>query len=188
MSVNDFGIQDVISAAMIGFDMIEGPYLKWYQEFQDYQLNMNIEDFYMNLYLSFRSGNSDDIPKAIIYEKFYLVAYPYGLELVCLFLKPNAINDKIDELQNIANQIVSKMENEEESLDDLHSNQEHDVEEIKRILLNMIRGNQISTPEFRKHFNLSNSEIWRIMNALETDNLIRRTQKVGRTQYWTAST
>ena len=60
-------------------------------------------------------------------------------------------------------------------------------DEIKRIVINLLHGQQMSTPELRRYFKLSNSEIWRIVSELEESSKIIRTQKVGRIQYWSAA-
>ena len=54
-----------------------------------------------------------------------------------------------------------------------------------RIILNMLSGNELSTPEIRRYFKMSNSEVWKIMSELEESQLILRTEKLGRAQLWT---
>ncbi|MHA1339925.1 MAG: hypothetical protein ACTSRZ_15610 [Promethearchaeota archaeon] len=181
----NFDENEIIAAAMIGFDMIEGPVLKWTQNFTDNPININFETFMMNFYLSFRGGNEGLKPRAILYDNFYIVAFPRGLELCCLFMKPRGISKKINNLSLIADQIMEKMDELVENEDEAEDNEE-DREEVKRIIVNMLRGQEMSTPEIRRYFKMTNSEIWKIMNELEEENLIYRTQKVGRSQLWTA--
>jgi Mor family transcriptional regulator len=44
----------------------------------------------------------------------------------------------------------------------------------------------MSTPELRKYFKLSNSQIWKVMSDLENSKKIKRAEKKGRAQLWTA--
>ena len=85
----NFDEHEIIAAAMIGFDMIEGPNLKWAKQFQNCGFNFDVESFLMNFYLSFRGGNDGLKPLAILYDGFYIVAFPRGLELCCLFMRPD---------------------------------------------------------------------------------------------------
>ncbi len=182
----NFVDSEIIAAALIGFDMIEGPGIKWYRQFQKCDLNIDMESFLMNFYLSFRGGDEGLQPLAILYGEFYIVAFPRGLELCCLFMHPENLTDKFKKLHQIANELVSQMDVAEENGEVTISEEDNDIEEIKRIVINLLNGQEISTPEIRRYFKLSNSEIWRIMSQLEEAKEVMRTQKVGRTQFWTA--
>jgi hypothetical protein len=46
----------------------------------------------------------------------------------------------------------------------------------------------MSTPELRKYFKLSNSQIWKVMSDLENDQKVDRVEKRGRAIIWTANT
>ncbi|MCF2140822.1 MAG: hypothetical protein K9W44_12270 [Candidatus Lokiarchaeota archaeon] len=186
----NFTENELMGAALIGFDMIEGPHIKWYREFHENALKIDMESFLMNFYLSFRGGDENLQPLAILYPDFYIVAFPHGLELCCLFLHPGDLSNKLWRLNQIATELIVQMEGiEEESLteesySDLQS--EMDYEEIKRIVVNLLHDQEISTPELRRYFKMTNSEIWRVMSQLEEANAVTRTQKRGRTQFWTA--
>ncbi|MBD3353872.1 MAG: hypothetical protein GF364_20485 [Candidatus Lokiarchaeota archaeon] len=180
----NFDENEIISAAMIGFDMIEGPVLKWTQTFVDHKINIDFETFMMNFYLSFRGGNDGLKPRAILYDDFYIVAYPRGLELCCLFMKPRGISGKLNHLGEIAEQIIDKMDQIE---DEDGESGETDKDEVKRIIVNMLSGQEMSTPEIRRYFKMTNSEIWKIMSELEESEQVLRTQKMGRSQMWTSA-
>ncbi|MHA1762426.1 MAG: hypothetical protein ACTSYC_01530, partial [Promethearchaeota archaeon] len=75
----NFNQKEVFGAALIGFDMIDGPFLKW-KEFYDNEFSVNLDEFSMNLYLAFRGGNAGKKPRAILYDDFYIVAFPKDLE------------------------------------------------------------------------------------------------------------
>ena len=75
-----FDETEIVAAGMIGFDMIEGPNVKWYKEFrQEVDFRIDMESFLMNFYLSFRGGDEDLQPISILYQDFYIVAFPRGL-------------------------------------------------------------------------------------------------------------
>ena len=181
----NFDENEIISAAMIGFDMIEGPVLRWTREFIEGEINIDFEAFMMNFYLSFRGGAGDEglKPRAILYDDFYIVAFPRGLELCCLFMKPRGINRKLMSLSSIADKIMERMEEVDEDIE--NDNLEQDRDEVKRIIVNMLQGQEISTPEIRRSFKMTNSEVWKIMSELEVQQQICRTGKIGRSQLWT---
>ena len=181
-----FSENELFGAALIGFDMIDGPFLKWKKEFEDSTNLVNLNDFAMNFYLAFRGGNAGKKPRAILYDKFYIVAFPRDLELCCLFMKPQGIENNIKQLNKIANKITAEMEiGEEETIPSKDSNEEI-VEEIKRIIPNLLNGTKMSTSELRRYFKLSNSQIWKVMADLESSKKVERAEKKGRSQLWTA--
>lgn len=183
----DFNENGILSAGMIGFDLVEGPYLKFYQEFQKINFRFNMESFLMNFYLSFRGGDETLQPLAILYHDFYVVAFSRGLELCCLFMRPENIGMKIDRLSQIADGLIVQMDEQEElQLEKQPIQESQDDNEIKRIVVNLLQKQEKSTPELRRYFKLTNSEIWKIMTRLEEANHVIRTQKIGRSQYWTA--
>ena len=181
-----FNENELFGAALIGFDMIDGPFLKWKKEFEDSTNLVNLNDFAMNFYLAFRGGNAGKKPRAILYDKFYIVAFPRDLELCCLFMKPQGIENNIKQLNKIANKITAEMEIGEEETTPLKDSDEETVEEIKRIIPNLLNGTKMSTPELRRYFKLSNSQIWKVMADLESSKKVERVEKKGRSQLWTA--
>ncbi len=181
-----FSENELIGAALIGFDMIDGPFLKWKKEFENSTNLVNLNDFAMNFYLAFRGGNAGKKPRAILYDKFYIVAFPKDLELCCLFMKPQGIENNIKQLNKIATKITLEMETEEEKTLPSESSDEGTIEETKRLIPNLLSGTKMSTPELRRYFKLSNSQIWKIMSDLENSKKIQRAEKQGRAQLWTA--
>ncbi len=185
----NFNENEMFGAALIGFDMIDGPFLKWKKEFDDHIDSVNLDDFAMNFYLSFRGGNAGKKPKAILYDDFYIVAFPHDLELCCLFMKPQGIQANIKKLHKIASRIMIDMEKLEEEEDGENSEESDDdtIEEIKRLIVNLLNDTEMSTPELRRYFKLSNSQIWRVMSELEESHKIKRTRKEGRAQLWSTN-
>jgi len=181
----NFNENEILSAALIGFDMIDGPFLKWKKSFAQNQEMINLNDFAMNFYLAFRGGNAGKKPRAILYDDFYIVAFPKDLELCCLFMKPQGIDNNIKQLNKIAYRIIDEMEVDDDGEDSNSTNEE--FEEIERLILNLLNETEMSTPELRRYFKLSNAEIWKLMSNLENGEKVRRTDKKGRAVYWTAS-
>lgn len=182
-----FDESEIVGAAMIGFDMIEGPEIKWYRQFKECDFQIDMESFLMNFYLSFRGGDEELQPLAILYDGFYIVAFPRGLELCCLFLQPESLDYKLSRLHQIAYELIIQMDESEDANLEKAANVDYDYEEIKRIVINLLQNQEISTPELRRYFKLTNSEIWKVMSELEIDHAVLRTEKRGRTQYWTAA-
>ncbi len=187
----NFTENEIFGAALIGFDMIDGPFLKWKKEYAAVGKGVSLDDFAMNFYLAFRGGNeSVKKPRAILYDKFYIVAFPRDLELCCLFMKPKNLDNNIKQLNKVASRIITEMEiNEEdkESPKEIDSESTEDtIDEIKRLIPNLLNGTKMSTPELRRYFKLSNSQIWKVMSDLESSKKIKRAEKKGRSQMWTA--
>ncbi len=183
-----FTENELFGVALIGFDMIDGPFLKWKKEYNTNNNLVKLDDFAMNFYLAFRGGNrgkDKKTPRAILYDNFYIVAFPKDLELCCLFMKPKGVDNNIQQLNKIANRIITEMELDEEDSPQSESSDENTVEEIKRLIPNLLNGTEMSTPELRRYFKLSNSQIWKVMSDLESSKKIKRTRKKGRTILWT---
>ncbi len=167
--------------------MIDGPFLKWKKEYKNGDNKVNLNDFAMNFYLAFRGGNASvKKPRAILYDKFYIVAFPKDLELCCLFMKPQNIDNNIKQLNKIASRIITEMEVNEEDDSRSKDSDEDTVEEIKRLIPNLLNGTEMSTPELRRYFKLSNSQIWKVMSDLENSQMIKRAGKKGRSIFWTS--
>jgi hypothetical protein len=75
---------------------------------------------------------------------------------------------------------------EDEGITEDSDSDENTTEEIKRLIPNLLNGTRMSTPELRRYFKLSNSQIWKIMSDLESSKKIKRAEKKGRAQLWTS--
>lgn len=184
----NFSKEELFGAAIIGFDMIDGPFLKWKKEYSgaSEKYSVKLDDFAMNFYLAFRGGNQGKKPRAILYDNFYIVAFPNDLELCCLFMKPQGIENNIKQLNKIASKIVAEVELEVDNVNQPEYCEEDEIEEIKRLIPNLLSGVKMSTPELRRYFKLSNSQIWKVMSELENSKKIKRAEKKGRSQLWIA--
>lgn len=183
----NFNEDELFGAALIGFDLIDGPFIKWKKEYGTPSNLMKLDDFAMNFYLAFRGGNTGKKPRAILYDKFYIVAFPQDLELCCLFMKPQGIDRNINQLNKIASRITHEMDSIEQEVDIPVNSDENAIEEMKRIIVNLLSGVEMSTPELRRYFKLSNSQIWKVMSTLESSLKVKRARKQGRTVLWTAN-
>ena len=182
-----FSESELFGAAIIGFDMIDGPFLKFKKDYVNNSGNrVSLEDFAMNFYLAFRGGNAGKKPRAILYDNFYIVAFPNDLELCCLFMEPQGVEKNISQLKKIANKLIIEMDENEKDNEKSENSDEDTVEEIKRLIINLLSGTEMSTPELRRYFKLSNSQIWKVMSDLENAQKIKRTdKKQGRAVFWT---
>ncbi len=183
----NFNEKELFGAALIGFDLIDGPVIKWKKEYGPPSSLMKLDEFAMNFYLAFRGGNAGKKPRAILYDNFYIVAFPKDLELCCLFMKPQGIDRNINQLNKIATRIVHEMDLLEDENDTPVESSEDTIEEIKRLIVNLLNGTEMSTPELRRYFQLSNSQIWKIVSNLENSKKVKRTRKKGRAIYWTSN-
>ena len=183
-----FSENELFGAALIGFDIIDGPFLKWKKDYNNNsKKRVSLEDFAMNFYLAFRGGNAGKKPRAILYDNFYIVAFPKDLELCCLFMEPKGVEQNIAQLKKIASKLVIDMDVVEEDNEQNEESSQDTVEEIKRLITNLLSGTEMSTPDLRRYFKLSNSQIWKVMSDLESAKKIMRTdKKQGRAVIWTA--
>jgi hypothetical protein len=184
----NFNEKELFGAALIGFDMIDGPFLKWKKEYNKTEDMIKLDDFAMNFYLAFRGGNaSGKKPRAILYDNFYIVAFPRDLELCCLFMKPQNLDENIKQLNKVASRIITEMEIKEKPEAEVPpESDENTVEEIMRLIPNILTEAKMTTPELRRYFKLSNSQIWKIMSELENAKKVKRAEKKGRSIMWTA--
>ena len=179
----NFNEKELFGAALIGFDLIDGPVVRWTKSLQASKGTLNLDDFAMNFYLAFRGGNGGKKPRAILYDDFYIVAFPKDLELCCLFMKPQGVEQNITQLNKIASRMITDMEIDEDCAD---NNDEDEIEETNRLIQNILNDNEMSTPELRKYFKLSNAQIWKLMSGLESAQKVKRTKKQDRAVYWTS--
>ena len=122
-----------------------------------------------------------------MYDNFYIVAFPNDLELCCLFMEPQGVEKNISQLKKIASKLVIDMDVVEEDNEQNEESSQDTVEEIKRLITNLLSGTEMSTPDLRRYFKLSSSQIWKVMSNLESAQKIRRTdKKQGRAVFWTA--
>ncbi len=183
--------KDDISLVMnVGFDMIMGPVMRYKKEFgAGTTVDLDYDQFAMAMYLAFKGGNDGGPrPQAIIYDGFSVVGVPKGMDLLCMFVSNTRALQDMARLKAFADEISTQM-NLDSGDDGLEGSDPADAgenaEEIKRIVCNMLRKNELTTPDIRRNFDLTSSGIWAIMSALEHDGLVRRVGKSGKAVVWT---
>ncbi|MHA1700097.1 MAG: hypothetical protein ACTSWN_14745 [Promethearchaeota archaeon] len=188
--------KEVSSIMNIGFDMIVGPTIRWKKDLnrdKDPVLDFirDYDKFSMNAYLAFNGGNKGGpMPRAIVYEHFSVVGFPRGLDLICLFVKNTNALTQMAKLKELAESIAEEMDGKQSAATtDVLENGGDEAQlmdaEIKRIVVNMLRSRQMTTPEIKNHFELTNSSTWRMMSELEHDGVVKRAGKRGRAVLWT---
>lgn len=190
--VNDDATRDVSSIMNIGFDMIMGPCMRWKRDLDPSGTpDLDMDQFAMATYLAFKGGNDGGPrPAAIVYDGFSIVGIPNGMDLTCLFVKHNRALADIPRLRTFAEGMRAQVESAEDETrastgDDDGDGDDGNADEIKRIISNMLRKNEMTTPDIRRHFELSNSGIWAIMSDLETKGTVKRAGTAGRAIVWT---
>ncbi|MBD3188913.1 hypothetical protein GF325_18950 [Candidatus Bathyarchaeota archaeon] len=179
--------ENVSSIVNIGFDMIMGPTMRWKRDINPSPVSLDYDQFAMATYLAFKGGNEGGPrPQAIVYDGFSVVGLTRGMDLICLFLKNTKALSHMASLKAMAENVAIEMDdNCHDEATTAGDDDGIDHEEIKRIVLNMLRGKEHATPELRKCFELTNSGIWKIMSDLENDGLVKRAGKDGRAILWT---
>lgn len=160
---------------MIGFDVTQGPVLKWKKIFNE-QNSIDLERLYTNFYIIFRGGKFK--PRAVIFEDFQIVAFPNKLDILCVFLDNKINEENYRELEKIAerekqNQNISNTEEFKSESD-----------QIKEKLIKILKEEEEMTiKQLKKHFPLSYWTIRRYLTDLEDEDLVDR-NKEGRSHLW----
>ncbi|MBD3228711.1 MAG: DeoR family transcriptional regulator [Candidatus Lokiarchaeota archaeon] len=163
------------SVALIGFDITQGPVLKWKKSFKANNV-IDIDQFFTNFYVMFRSGN-DFKPKAIIFDDFQVVAFPDQMELLCVFLNNKINKEDFEKLKTIA-------EKEKEN----HGKSEQfksESDEIKEKLIDLLKKEKSSIKKLKKHFSMSYWTIRRYLVDLEDEGKVERNTE-NREHLWYA--
>ncbi|TFF86029.1 MAG: transcriptional regulator [Promethearchaeota archaeon] len=166
---------NINSIAMIGFDVTQGPVLKWKKIFNE-QNSIDLERLYTNFYIIFRGGKFK--PRAVIFEDFQIVAFPNKLDILCVFLDNKINEENYRELEKIAerekqNQNISNTEEFKSESD-----------QIKEKLIKILKEEEEMTiKQLKKHFPLSYWTIRRYLTDLEDEDLVDR-NKEGRSHLW----
>ncbi len=102
-------------------------------------------------------------------------------------MKPQGIDRNIKQLNKVASRITHEMNSVEKDVDLPINSDEDTIEEMKRLIVNLLSGIEMSTPELRRYFKLSSSQIWKVMSNLESSLKVKRARKQGRAVLWTAN-
>ncbi|MHA1271343.1 MAG: DUF977 family protein [Candidatus Helarchaeota archaeon] len=170
----DFKI-NINSIALIGFDIQEGPVLKW-KKFYNKVNEINIDQLYTNFYIMFKGGNKYK-PKSIIFDNFQIIAFQNQMDLLLVFLDNKLNEEQLKRVKEFADKESSKYKNNSSKLET-----ESDI--IKEKLIEILKEQErVSIKQLRKHFPLSYWTIRRYLTDMEEDGLITR-DKAQKEHYW----
>lgn len=160
------------SIAMIGFDTLKGPIVEWNKTLsQDFELD--VKQFCTPFYLMFQSGNGIK-PRAIFFDKFYVVAYPEDMNLLLLFIDGEKAQQNYESLLQFAKQHYPKTTPKK--------SKEKTLEEQ---MIDVLREEQqLTISELRNYFKFHRSTIRRYLLELVLSGKVKRDGKKGRETIW----
>jgi hypothetical protein len=166
----DLKTEQIKSIAMIGFDTLKGPVIEWRKNLtQDFELDVN--QFCTPFYLMFQSGNGIK-PRAIFFDRFYVVAFPEDMNLLLLFM--DAAQQNFEALLKFAQSHYPK--------DYRKKPQEKTV---KDGLLDVLREQQKMTiSDLKEYFKFNRKTMRRYLYDLVASGKIKRDGKKGRETVW----
>ncbi|MFX1449808.1 MAG: winged helix-turn-helix domain-containing protein [Promethearchaeota archaeon] len=162
---------DIQSIAVIGFDEITGPVLKWKKEFTN--TNIQVEQFLTSFYIMFNNG-SNFLPKAIQYDNFSVITIFREMDLTCFFLKNKDLLDAAN-LEQIEQEYIPKLEKQVKE------------KTIKEEMIGLLENDEMTVKEIRKHFKFNANTVRKYLRALEEEGKLKRIGKDGRAIIWGAS-
>ena len=149
--------KDLHSVALIGFDTLSGPVLRFSKEFSNESLNFDLNDNLTSFYLMFNGGGQFK-PREIGFDEFKVVTFMKELDLYCFFLK-NSGSGNYREYENIAEEIFPKQQTRKEKT-------------IKETMIELLNEQKLTVKEIKKHFNFSVSTVRKYLKALESEGKI----------------
>lgn len=163
--------ENIQSIAVIGFDNVAGPILKWKKEFIN--SNFQVEQFLTSFYLMFNNG-SQFMPKAIQFETFSVVTIFKDMDLICFFLKDQNLLD-YNKVAQLEKQYVPKMKKQVKE------------KSIKSKMVELLKNQQMTVKEIRKHFRFNTNTVRKYLRALEEEGKAKRKGSQGKAIIWGAS-
>ena len=167
MPINTENIQSI---AVIGFDTITGPVLKWKKEFQN--SDVKVEQFITSFYIMFNNG-SNFLPKAIQFENFSVITLFREMDLTCFFLKEKILDPS--NLEELENEYVPKLEKAVKE------------KSIKEEMVELLENQEMTVKELRKHFKFNANTVRKYLKALEEEGKAIRKGNEGRAIIWGSS-
>ncbi|MFX0137973.1 MAG: DeoR family transcriptional regulator [Candidatus Hodarchaeota archaeon] len=162
---------DIQSIAVIGFDEITGPVLKWKRDFTNKPIQ--VENFLTSFYIMFNNGSSF-MPKAIQYDNFSVITIFKEMDLTCFFLKDKNLLDATN-LEQLENDYIPKLKKEVKE------------KTIKEEMVGLLESKKMTVKEIRKHFKFNANTIRKYLRALEEEGKAKRKGTDGRAIIWGAS-
>jgi len=168
--------KDIDSIALIGFDITQGPVLKWKKSYSK-ESKINIDELYTNFYIMFKGGGRFK-PKSIIFDEFQLVAFADQMDLLCVFLNRTISQENYKALKEIA-------ETENNQQGNVKSTPlESESDQFKSHLIELLTNEKrLTIQQLKKHFPVSYWTIRRYLTDLEADGKVVRNNE-GKTHIW----
>ncbi|MHA1378809.1 MAG: ArsR family transcriptional regulator [Candidatus Helarchaeota archaeon] len=163
--------EDIQSIAVIGFDTVTGPVLKWKKEFRN--SNVRVEQFLTSFYIMFNNGSSF-LPKAIQYDDFSVITIFREMDLTCFFLKDKDLLNTSN-LKDLEKQFIPKIEKQAKE------------KSIKDEMVELLENQQMTVKELRKHFKFNANTVRKYLRALEEEGRAIRKGNEGRAVIWGSS-
>ena len=149
--------KDLHSVALIGFDTLSGPVLRFSKDFSNESLNFDLDANLTSFYLMFNGGGQFR-PREIGFDEFKVVTFMKELDLYCFFLR-NSSSGNYKEYENFAEEIFPKQESRKEKT-------------IKETMLELLNEQSLTVKEIKKHFNFSVSTVRKYLKALEQEGKV----------------
>lgn len=163
--------ENIQSIAVIGFDNVTGPILKWKKEFPD--SNVQVEQFLTSFYIMFNNGSSFR-PMAMQFDNFSVITIFKEMDLICFFLKNKNLIDSTN-LDEMEKKYIPKLEKQAQE------------KSMKDELSELLQARQMTVKEIRKHFKFSPNTIRKLLKALEEEGKATRIGLDGKAVIWGAA-
>ncbi len=156
------------SVALIGFDTLSGPVLKFSKQYSTDNLDVNLEANLTSFYLMFNGGGQFR-PREIGFDNFKVVTFMKELDLYCFFLKNAGSNDYI-EYEKLADDIFPKQETKKEKT-------------IKDKMIELLEDQKLTVKDIKKYFNFSVSTVRKYLKRLEEEGKIAQVDETDNKAY-----
>ncbi|NHI91221.1 MAG: ArsR family transcriptional regulator [Candidatus Lokiarchaeota archaeon] len=161
------------SVALIGFDTLSGPVLRFSKIFSKQSLDFDLESNLTSFYLMFNGGGQFK-PREIGFDQFKVVTFMKELDLYCFFLR-NLESGNYKEFEEIAENIFPKQESRKEKT-------------IKEQMIELLEEQKLTVKQIKKHFNFSVSTVRKYLKSLEEEGKVECVGTTDKTNAYLYST
>lgn len=161
-------MNEIHSVALIGFDTLSGPVLRFAKQYSKENINLNLEANLTSFYLMFNGGGQFR-PREIGFDDFKVVTFMKELDLYCFFLK-NAGSGNYVEYEKMAEKIFPKQETKKEVT-------------IKEKMVSLLNDQKLTVKEIKKHFKFSVSTVRKYLKRLEEEGKIAQVDETNNKAY-----
>lgn len=150
---------DLQSVAVISFDTLSGPVLRYQKKF-DKSFTLNIAENLTSFYLMFNGGSALK-PKVIQYDEFRVFTFMKELDLYCFFLKVKEADQRdYQELEANASKLIPTINKPKGKLT---------IKEKMRIYL---QEQTMTVKQLRKHFRFNMATVRKYLKGLEEEGIV----------------